>query len=93
MNENLSSVNERMVQLLAKVRDMKPGGDLDSLILSELKDMEPLIYQAAVNERMESAASQAAFSPSGMPEMQTRKRRQRRKACAKNKNEKGRGSL
>jgi hypothetical protein len=89
MSENLNSVNERMAQLLAKVRDMKPGGDLDSLILSELKDMEPLIYQAAVKERMDTAASQAAFSPSGMPEVSARKPRACRKARTKDKNEKG----
>ncbi len=58
---------KRVEELLHKVREMEPGGDLDRLILDELDDLNKVIYEAALQERVEAAADPADFPPSGLP--------------------------
>jgi hypothetical protein len=49
---------------------MKQGGDLDALINDELGHLSRLLYEEAVREREDAAASpEADFSPCGLSEM------------------------
>jgi len=58
---------QRVEELLRKVREMEPGGDLDRLILDELEELNKVIYESALQERANAAADPADFSPSGLP--------------------------
>ncbi|MFC1601165.1 ISKra4 family transposase [Candidatus Sumerlaeota bacterium] len=59
-----SRAEQQLQVLMDKARKMEQGGDLEGLLITELRELEKLIYEEAVAERESaSAACEADFPP------------------------------
>lgn len=57
----------QLAALMEKVRRMKQGGDLEGLLIDEIGELQKIIYEEAMEEREQQAASsEADFPPSGV---------------------------
>ncbi|MFC1601923.1 hypothetical protein ACFL34_06200 [Candidatus Sumerlaeota bacterium] len=80
---------KRIEELLLKVRQMEPGGDLDRLILDELEELNKVAYESALQERAKAAADQADFPPSGLSGVRRQQNASQRHARADDQDAKG----
>lgn len=63
-------IDQAVEQFLSRVRKMKRGGDLDALLNDEIDHLSRLLYEEAVRERDDAAASpEADFPPCGLSAM------------------------
>lgn len=53
----------KLQELMRKVRELKPGGDLEGLLEEEIEELRKLVYEEAVSERESQASDSEAFSP------------------------------
>lgn len=59
-----SRCEEMLGQLMHKVRQMPPGGDLEHLLETEIAQLKQAVYEEAAAERQKQADSaQESFSP------------------------------
>jgi len=63
--ERKVTVAEKIEQLMVRVREMKQGGDLESLILEGIGEINRLIQEEALQERGK-ALCEGVFFPSEM---------------------------
>jgi len=55
---------EKVEELYEKVRRLKRGGNLEGLLVEELKELNRLIYEEAIEERSKMTVSKETdFSP------------------------------
>jgi len=60
-------LQQKLEEILTKVRAMAPGGDLEGLLEEGAAEFKMLLYEAATRQRRESrAAAPADFPPSGL---------------------------
>lgn len=68
MTKSVERIAERIEEMRRRVRGMERGGDLDSLLNRECKEVARLLREEMLAERERHAASdEAAFPPSGVP--------------------------
>ena len=73
MNEPLSlnpAIAGKLEELAQRVRQMKPGGDLEGLLIQEIEQLKTIIFEQAIEIRKQTAAAHPAdFPPSGLPNL------------------------
>ena len=73
MSQSAKRIEDRIEEMRRRVRAMERGGDLDSLLNRECKEMARLLREEMLAERERHAASdEAAFPPSGVPTLRKR---------------------
>jgi predicted metal-dependent hydrolase len=73
MAQNAKRAEERIEEMRRRVREMERGGDLDSLLNYECKEVARLLREEMLAERERHTASdEAAFPPSGVPALRKR---------------------
>lgn len=53
----------KLQELMRKVRELKPGGDLEGLLEDEIEELRKMVYEEAVAERESPASDSGAFPP------------------------------
>jgi len=90
------SRQQRIVQqvevLMERVRSMKPGGDLDGLIIEEIERLNKVVYEQALAERSQ-AATKAAFPPCGVSGVRLETDTPARGSASADKDAQGSGGL
>jgi hypothetical protein len=61
-----NSPQQKLEELMERVRRMPPGGDLMRLLLGEVAELNQLIQEQALAQR-EAVSKEADFSPSDQP--------------------------
>lgn len=70
MSDQKITAEEKIKELMRRVREMKPGGDLASLLTKELGELTALAQKEALAEREKTTRDrldEADFSPSSKP--------------------------
>jgi hypothetical protein len=63
-----SRCEEMLLEIMRKVRELKPGGDLEGLLEDGAAELKQALYEEALAERQAVDDSQPeSFSPSGLP--------------------------
>jgi len=63
-----SRCEEILAQVMRKVRELEPGGDLEGLLEAGAADLKQALYEEAAVERQSlEDSSPESFSPSGLP--------------------------
>jgi len=89
-----SRIQVAVDQFFARVRAMARGGDLDALIDEEIDCLERVLYEEAIREREEAAASPgAAFPPSGVSAVRQRATVEEGTARAQDSHKEGTGGV
>lgn len=86
-------VLKQVEELMARVRSMKRGGDLDALLLRELAELNELVYREALAERDEAASKEADFPPSGVPRLRGGRGSEKGESRAKDQDGEGRDKV
>ena len=81
-------VREKIEEIYAEVRALRPGGDLDGLMTRKLEEINRLLREEMAEERAQWAASQEAdFPPSeGVSSLRPRQNARTRKPGTKGPN-------
>lgn len=85
----IDEVKKELEALMESVSKMEQGGDLDGLICGRLDEINRIIYEAALCRREQATADEAAFSPSSMPEVRSRRRAQEGSPGAEDQDDEG----
>jgi hypothetical protein len=71
MNEPLNlnpAIAGKLEELAQRVRQMKPGGDQEGLLVEEIDQLKTILFEQAIQIRKQTAAAhEADFPPSGLP--------------------------
>lgn len=86
-------IEEGVEAMMKKVRDMEAGGDLDGLVVGEIDKLKRLLYEEAMDQREQTTADKAAFSPSGLPAMRDDEDKEMRPAPAPDSDRDGPGRV
>jgi hypothetical protein len=66
-------VLNQIQQMMLRVEELPPGGDLEGVIEDGLDELDQLVYRELLGHRQQTAESRsAAFSPSGVPALSKR---------------------